>query len=291
MALVDDQKVVQAFTAHGPDKTFGECVGPWRPYGRLDHPGTDVGEHAVERRGELRVAVTDQEPDRGGPLAQIHQQIACLLRDPRPAGMTGNAEDVHAPGADFHHEELIRTADAAGRCRRGRNRTRAGHVPARGGTAANSDSRVVVSASDRQRRGSGGPCPPPRGIRAGPLRLEYGGNPIAGCPQPAAGPEHGCRRRPADVRACAGRSNARRPADDATPTASLVSRADTRVAHAAAAGRARRTAPDPTKITSGAWPGGATRQPRDAAPESRRPSRPPDRPSRISHPNTRTITT
>jgi hypothetical protein len=54
-----------------------------------------------------RVAIADQEPDRGGPLAQVHNQVACLLRDPRPARMTGNPEDVHTPGVELHHEEHI----------------------------------------------------------------------------------------------------------------------------------------------------------------------------------------
>ena len=107
MSLVDDQEMVEAFTAYGADETFGECVGPWRPYRRLDHPGADVGEHGVERRSELRVAIADQEPEPGGPLAQIHDQVARLLRDPRPARMTGNPEDVDAPGLDFDHEEDI----------------------------------------------------------------------------------------------------------------------------------------------------------------------------------------
>jgi hypothetical protein len=38
MTLADDQKMIQAFTPHGSDETFGECVGPRRPHRRLDHP-------------------------------------------------------------------------------------------------------------------------------------------------------------------------------------------------------------------------------------------------------------
>src|SRR5664279_291338 len=114
MPLADDQKKVEAFTPYGADETFGERVGPWRPYRCLDHPGADVGEHAVERRSELRVAIPDQKPDRSDPLAQIHDQVARLLRDPRPARMTGNPEDVDAPSLGFDHEEDIQPSQDDG---------------------------------------------------------------------------------------------------------------------------------------------------------------------------------
>ena len=114
MVLVDDQKVVEAFTSQGPDEAFGERVRPWRPYWRLDHPGTDVGAHGVERGGEFRVAISDQEPDGGGPLAEVHDKVACMLRDPRTGRMTCNAQDVHASGVDFDHEEHIQPSQQDG---------------------------------------------------------------------------------------------------------------------------------------------------------------------------------
>src|SRR6266487_451584 len=111
MSLADDQEMVEAFTAHGADETFGEPVGPWRPYRRLDHRGADVGEHRVERSGELRVAIADQELERAGPLAEVHDQVACLLRDPRACRMAGNAEDVDASGVELDHEEHMQPSE------------------------------------------------------------------------------------------------------------------------------------------------------------------------------------
>src|SRR5664279_1008798 len=110
--------MIQAFTARGADETFGERVRPWRPYRRLDYPGTDVGEHRVERCSELRVAIPDQKTEPGGPPAQIHDQVACLLRDPRPARMTGNAQNVHTPGVELHHEEHCRRSRTVSTCKK-----------------------------------------------------------------------------------------------------------------------------------------------------------------------------
>src|SRR5664279_3522806 len=174
MPLVDDQKMIEAFTPYGADESFGERVGPWRPYRRPDHPGADVGEHAVERRGELRIAIADQEPERRSPLAQIHDQVACLLSNPRPARMTGTPEDVHASSVGFHYEEDIQPSQEHGVdveeiARQQPVRLRAQELPP--GQARAPRRRPQT----RPRRASGAPCPPPPGIRAGPLRLESGG--------------------------------------------------------------------------------------------------------------------
>ena len=40
---------------------------------------TSAGQDRVKRRGELPGPVTDQEPQAGGAITQIHQQVADLL--------------------------------------------------------------------------------------------------------------------------------------------------------------------------------------------------------------------
>ena len=62
---------------------------------------------AFERRAELPGPVTDQEPEAGGAFTEIHQQIADLLRSPRPVRVGGNAEDMDIPGADLDHEQAV----------------------------------------------------------------------------------------------------------------------------------------------------------------------------------------
>src|SRR5712691_5425255 len=48
----------------------------------------------------------------GGTLTEIHQQIADLLRSPPPVRVGGNAEDVHGPGADLHHEQAVQALES-----------------------------------------------------------------------------------------------------------------------------------------------------------------------------------
>jgi hypothetical protein len=40
-------------------------------------------------------------------IADIHQQVADLLRGPRPVRVRGHAEDMHLPGTDLDHEEAV----------------------------------------------------------------------------------------------------------------------------------------------------------------------------------------
>ena len=36
-----------------------------------------------------------------------HEQVAGLLDGPRPGGVRGDAQDVHPPGLDLHHEKDV----------------------------------------------------------------------------------------------------------------------------------------------------------------------------------------
>jgi hypothetical protein len=57
-----------------------------------------IGEDRVERCGEVRAAVADQELDPVRLLAQVDKQVAFLLGGPRPGGMLRDSEDADAPG-------------------------------------------------------------------------------------------------------------------------------------------------------------------------------------------------
>jgi hypothetical protein len=63
-----DEDVVQAFRADGPYEPLGEGVGPWRPDRGADDPYLFRPQYLVERTREFRVAVVQEEPDRGEPL-------------------------------------------------------------------------------------------------------------------------------------------------------------------------------------------------------------------------------
>ena len=56
-----DQHPVQALAAGAGDPAFGDRVRARSPDRGLDDPHANRGEYSVERRGELGVAVPDQE--------------------------------------------------------------------------------------------------------------------------------------------------------------------------------------------------------------------------------------
>jgi hypothetical protein len=78
MLLAEDQHMVKALAAKRPDESLRERVRPRRPDRRPDHPCAIPGEDAVERRGELAVPVTDQEPEPAGALPRSMSRLrAC----------------------------------------------------------------------------------------------------------------------------------------------------------------------------------------------------------------------
>src|ERR1035438_1573676 len=49
-----------------------------------------------------------------GSFAEVHEQVAGLLRGPRSGGAGGDARDVHPPGLDLHHEEDVQACEEHG---------------------------------------------------------------------------------------------------------------------------------------------------------------------------------
>src|SRR5688572_8142041 len=62
---------------------------------------------ASEGVSELTGSVADQEPERGGSIVEVHEQVAGLLGGPRSGRMAGYPEDVHGPVADLEGEEDV----------------------------------------------------------------------------------------------------------------------------------------------------------------------------------------
>ena len=92
--LAEDQHAVGEFGADGQHEAFGEAVRPRAPRRDLDHLDTDIGRHGVERCGELSGTIADEEPEPPEVLAEVHHEVAGLLRRPAPVGMCGHAQDV-----------------------------------------------------------------------------------------------------------------------------------------------------------------------------------------------------
>ena len=112
--LVDDQDAVEELAAEAADEAFGDRVGPWRPHRRPEDADLDGGEDRVERRGELGIAVPDEEPEAPSGVVEIHAEVAGLLGQPGSGGMCGDAEDVYAAGGVLDGEEDIQPAQGDG---------------------------------------------------------------------------------------------------------------------------------------------------------------------------------
>jgi len=53
--------------------------------------------------GELSVAVPDEEAERSGPVAEVHDQVAGLLGGPSAIRVGGDAEGMHVPRGHLHY--------------------------------------------------------------------------------------------------------------------------------------------------------------------------------------------
>src|SRR5947207_7898449 len=132
--LANNQQVVEALAAQCSCESSRERVRPRRPDGSLDDPRAVPGEYLVEYRGELAVAVADQEFELAGAFAELHEQVAGLLGGPRPGGVCGDAQDAHAGSGS--PSRTRRTGAGGTPCQRAGSRTTGSRAPGRPGTAA-----------------------------------------------------------------------------------------------------------------------------------------------------------
>jgi hypothetical protein len=95
MPLAQDQHPVGNLGSGGEHEPFRVSIRPGAA--RRDLHGLDPGpgQHCVERFGELPCPVADQEPEAGGAITQIHQEVADLLHGPGTVRVRGHTEDVH----------------------------------------------------------------------------------------------------------------------------------------------------------------------------------------------------
>jgi hypothetical protein len=84
--LSEDQHPIGQFGADRQHEAFGEAVRPRTPRRDLDHLDARVRQHRVERCCELTGPIADQEPKPSGTFAEVHDEVAGLLRRPRPSG-------------------------------------------------------------------------------------------------------------------------------------------------------------------------------------------------------------
>ena len=97
MRLAEDQHPVGDLSPHRQHEAFGEAVRPRASRRDLDHLDARIGQHRVERCRELSGPIADEgpEPEPSDVFAEVHEEVASLLRGPKAVGMSGHAQDVH----------------------------------------------------------------------------------------------------------------------------------------------------------------------------------------------------
>ena len=82
--LVQDQGPVEELTAQRADEALADRVHPRRLHGRAHDGGAGGLEDGIEGCGEVRAAVTDQEPEVPELLAEVQGQVraCCTVQSP-----------------------------------------------------------------------------------------------------------------------------------------------------------------------------------------------------------------
>ena len=115
MALAAHEDLVQALGAYGVYPSFGISIRSWCLGRDLDYLGTGRGEHSVEGSAELSVAVADEEPEPGGVLVQVDEQVAGGLGDPGASRVGGgDAGQVDPAVLQFNEEQDVQAGQADG---------------------------------------------------------------------------------------------------------------------------------------------------------------------------------
>jgi hypothetical protein len=117
MSQVPDEGAVQELAAASPDPAFGDRVHARRPDVAEHGPDAGIGQHRVERGGEVRAAAADHELDPVRLFAEVHEKVAGLLCGPLAGGMLSDAEDADAPAGvlDYGQDAGLGTVEQIGR--------------------------------------------------------------------------------------------------------------------------------------------------------------------------------
>ena len=104
---VQDEDPVQEFTAQRTDQALADRVHPRRLHRGAHDRGAGGLEDGIEGRGEVRPAVTDQEPEVPEPFAEIHGQVAGLQYCPLAGRVGGDAAEVHPAAAMLDEHQHV----------------------------------------------------------------------------------------------------------------------------------------------------------------------------------------
>src|SRR4051812_24410207 len=97
LAATEDQEPVEALAANSADPALDVRVRVRGANRRTDDPDTCALEQPIEGRGELAIAVMDEEAHLAAAIVEVDQQVARLLRDPGRVRVAGAGEVLDAP--------------------------------------------------------------------------------------------------------------------------------------------------------------------------------------------------
>jgi hypothetical protein len=107
VAGVHDEDPVQEFTAYAAHPAFHDRVHLWSLRRCEQDPDSLGAEDLVEHRGELRVAVTNQEFEATCPVAQLEYQVLGLLSDPAGGRGGGDTQDMDPATGVLYDREAV----------------------------------------------------------------------------------------------------------------------------------------------------------------------------------------
>src|SRR5664280_313591 len=123
----EDERPVEALGPDRLDYALGVGVGVRSLDRRHDHPGTFRANDLVEPSAELRVPVSDEEPDRAHPSVEVQREVARLLGNPGRVRVRGRGTQVDPPAAELDEHQNVQRAEPGGLD----GEEVAGHDPAR----------------------------------------------------------------------------------------------------------------------------------------------------------------
>src|ERR1039458_1299712 len=107
VVAAENERPVETLFSDGPYPPLRDRVRTRRSHRCLDHLDTFGDEHLVEAGGELRVAVSDQEPERPSVLGEISGEVPGNLGDKGGGRMIGETEDVDYAALELDDEQHI----------------------------------------------------------------------------------------------------------------------------------------------------------------------------------------
>ena len=104
VSLSEDQHAVGELGADGQHEAFGVAVRARTPRRDLDHLDARIPKHGVERARVLPGPITDEESKPRYLFAEVRDEVASLLRGPRPVRVRGHAQDVQVAVTDLERD-------------------------------------------------------------------------------------------------------------------------------------------------------------------------------------------